>query len=177
MSRVGKLPVPLLSGVQVDLTPSQVVVKGAKGQLSMALTKEVVVTKEGDAILVKPSDDSRRSRSMWGTVRNRISNMVAGVADGCTKGLEIRGVGYRASISGNVLTLSLGYSHEIKFIVPKDITIKVDKQTLIEISGIDNQKVGQIAAEIRALRKPEPYKGKGVRYAGEFVRIKEGKKK
>ena len=177
MSRVGKLPVPLLSGVQVDLAPNQVVVKGAKGQLSMPLTKEVVVTKEGDSIVVKPADDSRRSRSMWGTVRNRINSMVTGVANGCTKGLEIRGVGYRAAISGNLLTLSLGYSHEIKFVVPKDITVKVDRQTFIEISGIDNQKVGQIAAEIRALRKPEPYKGKGVRYAGEFVRIKEGKKK
>jgi large subunit ribosomal protein L6 len=177
MSRVGKLPIPVPSGVDVDLSPMEIVVKGVKGVLSMELTKDVVVTKEGDTVVVKPVDDSRRARSMWGTVRNRIDNMVKGVANGCVKSLEIRGVGYRAALSGNLLTLSLGYSHEIKFVVPKDISVKVDKQTLIEISGIDNQKVGQIAAEIRALRKPEPYKGKGVRYAGEYVRIKEGKKK
>jgi large subunit ribosomal protein L6 len=177
MSRVGKLPVELLSGVQVTLSDSEIVVEGNKGQLSMPLTKDVVVTQEGSAIIVQPTDASRRSRSMWGTVRNRINNMVIGVANGSVKNLEIRGVGYRAALTGNMLTLSLGYSHEIKFIVPKDIAVKVDKQTLIEISGIDNQKVGQIAAEIRALRKPEPYKGKGVRYVGEYVRIKEGKKK
>jgi large subunit ribosomal protein L6 len=177
MSRVGKLPVALPSGVDVVLDEVSIVVKGSKGQLSMPLTKDVLVTKEGGAVLVKPFDDSRRSRSMWGTVRNSIENMVTGVTKGCVKNLEIRGVGYRASINGNLLTLSLGYSHEIKFVVPNDISIKVEKQTLIEVAGIDNQKVGQIAAEIRALRKPEPYKGKGVRYANEYVRIKEGKKK
>jgi large subunit ribosomal protein L6 len=177
MSRVGKLPVDLPSGVEITLNDDLIIVKGSKGELSMPLTKDVSLTKEGNSVVVKPIDDSRRSRSMWGTVRNRVQNMVTGVANGCVKNLEIRGVGYRAAISGNMLTLSLGYSHEIKFIVPKDISVKVDKQTLIEISGIDNQKVGQIAAEIRALRKPEPYKGKGVRYAGEYVRIKEGKKK
>jgi large subunit ribosomal protein L6 len=177
MSRVGKLPVALPVGVDVVLDETSIVVKGSKGQLSMPLTKDVVVTKDGAAVVVKPFDDSRRSRSMWGTVRNSIENMVTGVTKGCVKNLEIRGVGYRAAINGNLLTLSLGYSHEIKFVVPEDILVKVDKQTLLEISGIDNQKVGQIAAEIRALRKPEPYKGKGVRYSDEYVRIKEGKKK
>jgi large subunit ribosomal protein L6 len=177
MSRVGKLPVALPAGVDVMLDEASIVVKGSKGQLSMPLTKDVVVTKEGNAILVQPVDDSRRSRSMWGTVRNRIQNMVTGVTKGWVKNLEIRGVGYRAAINGNILSLSLGYSHEIKFVVPKDITVKVDKQTALEVAGIDNQKVGQIAAEIRALRKPEPYKGKGVRYSDEYVRIKEGKKK
>lgn len=177
MSRVGKLPVALPVGVDVVLDETSIVVKGSKGQLFMPLTKDVVVTKDGSAVVVKPFDDSRRSRSMWGTVRNSIENMVTGVTKGCVKNLEIRGVGYRAAINGNLLTLSLGYSHEIKFVVPEDILVKVDKQTLLEISGIDNQKVGQIAAEIRALRKPEPYKGKGVRYSDEYVRIKEGKKK
>ncbi len=177
MSRVGKLPVEIPSGVDVTLANDRISIKGAKGELSMVLTNDVKVIKEDNNIVVNPVNKSRRSRAMWGTTRSRIYNMVHGVTQGFTKRIEVRGVGYRAALSGNILSLSLGYSHDIKFIVPDDITIKVEKQTGIEISGIDNQKVGQIAAELRALRKPEPYKGKGVRYADEYVRIKEGKKK
>jgi large subunit ribosomal protein L6 len=177
MSRVGKLPIQIPAGVDVALTPDAISVKGAKGSLSMALTKAVHVTHQNNELVIAPSNKDAHSRAMWGTVRSRVNNMVRGVTTGFTKQLDIKGVGYRAALAGNVLTLSLGYSHEIKFIVPADITVKVEKQTQIEISGIDNQKVGRVAAELRGLRKPEPYKGKGVRYSDEYVRMKEGKKK
>lgn len=177
MSRVGKLPIDVPAGVDVSLADGVITVKSQHGQLDMPLSRDVLVSKEEDKIVVKPADPSRRSRAMWGTVRSRISNMVTGVTTGFTKKLEVRGVGYRAALSGDVLTLSLGFSHDVKFIVPSDITIKVEKQTIVQISGIDKEKVGQIAAELRSLRAPEPYKGKGVRYVDEYVRTKEGKKK
>jgi len=177
MSRVGKLPIQIPSGVNVELNDNRIVVTGAKGSLAMLLTDAVLVEKEEGLIKVSPKSSDSFSRSMWGTTRNRINNMVKGVSSGFSKQLEIRGVGYRAAISGNILTMSLGYSHEIKFVVPSDIQLKIDKQTQIDINGIDVEKVSRVAAEIRSLRKPEPYKGKGVRYSDEHVRSKEGKKK
>lgn len=177
MSRVGKLPITIPAGVDITLADSVIKVKGAKGELSLPFTKDVEVSKEDGQVFVKPANQTKRSRALWGTIRSRINNMVKGVTDGFTKNLEVKGVGYRAALQGDILTLALGYSHDIKFVVPDDITVKVEKQTGISIFGIDNQKVGQIAAELRSLRKPEPYKGKGVRYADEYVRIKEGKKK
>jgi large subunit ribosomal protein L6 len=177
MSRVGKLPVQIPSGVNVELDNERVVVSGSKGSLSMNLTDSVNVIKEDGAIKVSPRSADSFSRSMWGTTRNRINNMVNGVSTGFSRQLEIRGVGYRAAINGKMLTMSLGFSHEIKFIVPSGIDLKVEKQTQIDISGIDIEKVSRVAAEIRSLRKPEPYKGKGIRYSDEYVRSKEGKKK
>jgi large subunit ribosomal protein L6 len=177
MSRLGKLPVAFPSSVTVTLTESNVIVKGAKGELSTLITGDVDVTVDNGQIWVKPANDSKRSRAMWGTVRSNVKNLVQGVTEGFVKRLEINGVGYRAAVQGNVLTLLLGFSHEIKYIVPTGITVVCEKPTLIVISGADKQKVGQVSAEIRSLRKPEPYKGKGVRYEGEFVPMKEGKKK
>lgn len=177
MSRVGKLPIQIPAGVEVSLASDAISIKGSKGALSMPLTKAVHVTYQDNELVVAPASKDAHSRAMWGTVRSRVYNMVHGVTTGFSKQLDIKGVGYRAALAGNVLTLSLGYSHEIKFVVPSDITVKVEKQTQIEISGIDNQKVGRVAAELRGLRKPEPYKGKGVRYSNEYVRMKEGKKK
>lgn len=177
MSRVGKLPVTIPSGVNITLDSDNIVVKGAKGELSMFTSKEVDIVQQDGTIIVSPANKTKKSRAMWGTMRSCIQNMVQGVTEGFSKSLDIKGVGYRASISGNILTLALGYSHDIKFVIPDDIKVVVDKQTNIVISGINIQKVGQIAAELRALRKPEPYKGKGVRYSDEYVRIKEGKKK
>jgi len=177
MSRVGKLPVAIPSGVEVNLTEKEINVKGSLGQLSAQLNRLVNVTKENDSVVVQPANDSREARALWGTYRSNIQNLVEGVSKGFTKGLELRGVGYRAAVQGEYLNLALGYSHDIRYAIPEGITIKVEKQTAIEITGADKQKVGQVASEIRALRKPEPYKGKGVRYADEYVHMKEGKKK
>jgi large subunit ribosomal protein L6 len=178
MSRVGKAPVAIPSGVTVTVNPGEIVIKGGKGELKSKLTPEVKVEVKDGKILVHPANKAnKRSRSMWGTVRNNVRNMVEGVSTGFTKKMEIQGVGYRASADKNFLSIALGFSHEIKYAIPQGITIVVDKQTSLAISGHDKKMVGQVAAEIRELRKPEPYKGKGVRYEGEYVRHKEGKKK
>lgn len=177
MSRLGKLPVAFPSFVSVNITDSRIFIKGGKGELSTLITGDVEVTVDNGEVWVKPANDSKRARTMWGTVRSNVNNLVKGVTEGFTRQLEINGVGYRSSVIGNVLTLALGYSHEIKYVVPEGISVVCEKPTLITITGADKQKVGQVCAEIRALRKPEPYKGKGVRYVGEYVRMKEGKKK
>jgi len=178
MSRVGKKPIEIPSGVTVSVNAGVVAVKGAKGELKSPLAPEVVVTVEGSNVIVLPvNKEDQRSRAMWGTTRNHVSNMVEGVSKGFTVRLEIQGVGFRAAADKNYLTLALGFSHEIKYSIPEGVTIVCEKPTAVAISGFDKRLVGQVAAEIRALRKPEPYKGKGVRYEGEFVRKKEGKKK
>ncbi len=177
MSRVGKLPVVLPSGVSAAIANGAIQIKGAKGQLTLALTSDVDVKIESNVVLVSPVNDSKRSRSMWGTTRANINNMVKGVTDGFSRTLEVKGVGFKASVQGELLALSLGFSHEVRFAIPQGIEVKVDKQTIVTISGVNKQLVGQLASEVRALRKPEPYKGKGVRYAGEYVPMKEGKKK
>lgn len=177
MSRVGKLPVAVPSGVTVELAAGQIKVKGPKGQLSAPLSPHVTVVHEKNEILVNPANDSAVSRAMWGTTRNIVRNLVEGVSKGFSKKLEVQGVGYRVAVAGGVFSMSLGFSHEIRYAIPEGITIVADKPTSFEISGADKQRVGQVAAEIRTLRKPEPYKGKGVRYVGEYVRSKEGKKK
>lgn len=178
MSRVGKAPVVIPGGVTVTVNGLEIAVKGGKGELKHRLSPEVVVEVKDGKVNVLPVDkDSQRARAMWGTSRNVIQNMVEGVSAGFIKRLEINGVGYRASSDKNMLTIALGYSHEIKYAIPAGIEIKCEKPTLIVISGSDKRMVGQVASEIRALRKPEPYKGKGVRYEGEYVRTKEGKKK
>lgn len=178
MSRVGKQPVAIPSGVTVTVSSSEVAVKGGKGELKAKLSSDVAVeVKDGKVIVLPVDKEDKRSRAMWGTTRNNISNMVEGVSKGFTVRLEIQGVGYRAAADKNYLTLALGFSHEIKYAIPAGISIVCEKPTSIAISGFDKRLVGQVAAEIRSLRKPEPYKGKGVRYEGEYVRQKEGKKK
>lgn len=178
MSRVGKLPVAIPSGVTVNIANDQVAVKGGKGELKTRFNPEVSVEVKDGKVLVLPRNKAdKRSRAMWGLYRNLIRNMVEGVSTGFTRRLEIEGVGYRASADKDTLTLALGYSHEIKYAIPAGVEIKCEKPTLVVITGADKQLVGQVAAEIRRLRGPEPYKGKGVRYEGEFIRRKEGKKK
>lgn len=178
MSRVGKLPVEIPSGVNVTITDGVITVKGSKGELKQSYIGEVTIEVKGNEVIVTPRDkNDGRSRAMWGLYRALINNMVKGVTEGFTKKLEIQGVGFRSAADNKFLTLSLGFSHEIKYSIPEGIEVKCEKPTLIAISGISKELVGQVAAEIRALRKPEPYKGKGVRYEGEFVRQKEGKKK
>ncbi len=177
MSRVGKHPVVIPGGVEVAVDGHHVTVKGKLGQLAVTLTPDVDIKIEGGEVVVRPRDESIRARSMWGTSRSLINNMVVGVSEGFERVLEIVGVGYRAAVEGGVLVLQLGYSHDIRYPVPEGITIACPRPTQITISGADRQRVGQVAADIRAFRKPEPYKGKGVRYANEWVRRKEGKKK
>lgn len=177
MSRLGKLPVAIPEKVEVSVEPTAVKVKGPKGELSTVITGDVNISIDDGQVWVKPANDGKRARAMWGTVRSNISNLVQGVTEGFSKSLEVNGVGYRCAVQQNILTLSLGYSHEIKYVMPEGVDCKVDKQTSITISGADKQRVGQVAAELRALRKPEPYKGKGVKYADETIRRKEGKKK
>lgn len=177
MSRVGKNPVNVPSGVTVNVSGQQVSAKGKLGQLSMVFAPDVALSLDGDKVWVKPRDESKRARMMWGMARNQINNMVKGVATGYTVNLEINGVGYRAAVQGKKLNMQLGYSHDIVYPIPDGITIKCDKPTAISISGADRQKVGQVAAEIRGYRKPEPYKGKGIKYDHETILRKEGKKK
>lgn len=177
MSRLGKLPVEIPASVSVAIAESHVAIKGPKGELKTVITGDVNVTFDDGKVWIKPANDTKYARAMWGTVRSNVKNLVQGVTTGFAKELEINGVGYRSAVSGNVLTLFLGFSHEIKYIVPAGVEVKCEKPTSITISGACKQRVGQVAAEIRALRKPEPYKGKGVRYVNEFVRMKEGKKK
>ncbi|HYB11799.1 MAG TPA: 50S ribosomal protein L6 [Alphaproteobacteria bacterium] len=177
MSRVGKYPVAVPGGVDVQLGGANLTVKGKLGQLSLPIPDDVEAKFDQGKIWVKPRGETKRARMLWGTYRSLINNLIAGVSKGFTVNLEIQGVGYRASVQGKNLQLLLGYSHDVVFPIPEGITIKCDKPTSITISGADRQRVGQVAAEIRAMRGPEPYKGKGIRYEGEHVRRKEGKKK
>ena len=178
MSRVGKKPIEAVKGVDIKVASGQVTVQGPKGELKMALSDEVSVKVEnGEVTIAARNPDERKSKAMWGTVRANIQNMVTGVTTGFTKDLELVGVGYRAAMKGKDLELSLGYSHPVVYKAPAGITFTSAKPTEIKISGADKQSVGQVAAEIRSWRPPEPYKGKGVRKVGEFVRRKEGKKK
>jgi large subunit ribosomal protein L6 len=177
MSRVGKNPVAIPAGVNIEIGGGKLSAKGKLGVLSMGLSPDVLVKVENGQVLVQPVGTSKRARMMWGTTRNLVRNMVTGVAQGYSKVLEITGVGYRAAVQGKELVLQLGYSHEIKYAIPEGITIKAEKPTTLSISGADRQKVGQVAAEIRSFREPEPYKGKGIKYDNEKILRKEGKKK
>ena len=177
MSRIGKKPVAIPTGVTANIENGTLTVKGPKGTLSMGLADDVEYKLEDGSISVTPANDTRRSRDFWGMQRTLVSNLVEGVTDGFTKVLEITGVGYRASAQGKKLKLQLGYSHDVDLDVPEGLEVKTPDQTTIEISGIDKQAVGQFAANVRRWRKPEPYKGKGIKYRGEFIFRKEGKKK
>ena len=177
MSRIGKRPVVIPGGVSAEINNGVLSVKGPKGTLTLTLRDEISYTVDGDSILVKPANDSKSARAFWGMQRTMVDNLVTGVTAGYTKVLEITGVGYRANAQGKNLKLQLGYSHDDDFAVPEGIEVKTPDNTTIEISGIDKQQVGQVAAEIRRWRKPEPYKGKGIKYRGEYIFRKEGKKK
>lgn len=177
MSRIGKKPVPVPAGVTANVSGQTVEVKGPKGTLVFTATDDVTITLADGSVSVAPRGTSKRARQQWGMSRSMIENLVTGVTKGFKKELEIQGVGYRAAMQGNVLKLSLGYSHEVNFDVPKGVTVTTPKQTEIVVEGIDPQLVGQVAANIREWRGPEPYKGKGIRYKGEFIFRKEGKKK
>jgi large subunit ribosomal protein L6 len=177
MSRIGKKPVALVKGVSATISGQTIEVKGPKGARSFTATDDVTLTIENDSVKVTPRGTSKRARQQWGMARSMVENLVIGVTTGFKKEMEIQGVGYRAAMAGNVLKLSLGYSHEVNFEVPKGVTVTSPKQTEIVVEGIDQQLVGQVAANIREWRKPEPYKGKGIRYKDEFVFRKEGKKK
>jgi len=177
MSRVGKHPVEIPSGVTLSIAGTLVKAKGKLGELEATLTDDVVLSQEGQTVTVRPRNETKRARMMWGTARTVISNLVNGVDTGFSKKLEINGVGYRAQVQGKDLVLQLGYSHEIRFPIPDAIKIDSPDPTHITIHGPSKQKVGQVAAEIRAFRPPEPYKGKGVKYEDEIILRKEGKKK
>ncbi|KZE15801.1 MULTISPECIES: 50S ribosomal protein L6 [Sphingomonas] len=177
MSRIGKKAVPVPAGVTANIAGRELSVKGPKGTLTLPLADDISYAVEGDSISVQPANDTKRARAFWGMQRTLVQNLITGVTTGFTKKLLITGVGYRAAAQGKNLKLQLGYSHDVNIDVPEGIEIKTPDQTTIEISGIDKQKVGQIAAEIRRWRKPEPYKGKGIKYDGEFIFRKEGKKK
>ena len=177
MSRTGKKPIAPVSGVTVTINGRNVTAKGPKGELSLALM-DSVNAKQGDGgVTIEPANETKEARAAWGTTRALIANMVAGVSKGYEKKLQIQGVGYRAAMQGKDLELQLGLSHEVVYIAPAGITLAAPTQTEVTVSGIDKQQVGQVAADIRAYRKPEPYKGKGVRYVGEYIARKEGKKK
>jgi large subunit ribosomal protein L6 len=177
MSRVGKKPVAVPSGVTATVDGQMVKMKGTKGELSFLVPEEVLVSMENGAVQVNPRDESKTARAKWGMSRAQVANLVEGVTKGFERRLEITGVGYKAAMAGKVLKLSLGYSHDVDYEIPAGITITTPKATEVVVAGIDKQKVGQTAAEIREFRGPEPYKGKGVKYANEFIFRKEGKKK
>ena len=177
MSRIGKYPVRIPSGVEVLLSDQTLTAKGRLGTLNLVVSSEVDASIVDGAVTIAPKSETKQSRAMWGTTRALVNNMVTGVSTGFSVNLEITGVGYRAQIQGNTLNLQLGYSHDIPFPIPGDVRITCERPTIITVSGADRQRVGQIAADIRAYRPPEPYKGKGIRYATENVRRKEGKKK
>jgi large subunit ribosomal protein L6 len=177
MSRIGKKPVAIPSGVTAAVDGQEVKVKGPKGELSHVLVDEIMAKAEKDGIEVAMREDTKEARAMWGMSRTLVANLITGVTQGFTKKLEITGVGYRAAVQGSNLQLQLGYSHDIDYPIPQGIQVQCPKPTEIVVTGIDKQKVGQVAAEIRRFRPPEPYKGKGVRYADEFILRKEGKKK
>jgi large subunit ribosomal protein L6 len=177
MSRIGKKPVAIPGGVTANIADGILTVKGPKGTLTLTLADDVTYALEDGSISVQPANDSKRARSFWGMQRTLVSNLVEGVTEGFSKTLVITGVGYRANAQGTKLKLQLGYSHDVDLDVPEGLEVKTPDQTTVEISGVDKQKVGQFAAEIRRWRKPEPYKGKGIKYRGEFIFRKEGKKK
>ncbi len=177
MSRIGKMPIAIASGVTLTVDGQTVKAKGSKGELELTLVPEVTISQGDDGLTVAPVDESQRARAMWGLSRSLVANMVQGVSEGFSKELEINGVGYRAEMQGKSLKLALGFSHDVIYDVPEGIEIKTPKPTEVVISGIDKQKVGQVAAEIRSYRPPEPYKGKGVKYVDEYIFRKEGKKK
>ncbi len=177
MSRIGKKPVELPSGVTASVSGQTIEVKGPKGTRSFSATDDVTLTVEDNQVLISPRGMSKRARQQWGMSRTMVANLITGVTQGFKKELEIQGVGYRAQMQGNTLKLNLGLSHDVDYTAPDGVTITAPKQTEIVVEGIDEQAVGQVAAEIRAWRKPEPYKGKGIRYKGEFIFRKEGKKK
>ncbi len=178
MSRVGKVPVELPQGVEVKTSEGKIVVTGKLGKLETPVNEHVVMQVESGRVVLSPANDTKLARTMWGTVRSILNGMVTGVSSGFTKRLEIQGVGYRSAVdSNNILTLFLGYSHEIKYAIPEGVKVVCEKPTTIVLSGINKQLIGQVASEIRSFRKPEPYKGKGIRYEGEKIRMKEGKKK
>jgi large subunit ribosomal protein L6 len=177
MSRVGKNPVAVPQGVSIDVGGGAATVKGKLGTLKLPISTEVEVKVEDGKVWVKPLSESKQARMSWGATRANLRNMVEGVSKGYVKNLEITGTGYRAAVQGKNLQLQMGYSHDVTFPIPEGIAIKCDKPTAISISGFDKQKVGQVAAEIRAVRPPEPYKGKGIKYEGEHILRKEGKKK
>ncbi|HQU68951.1 MAG TPA: 50S ribosomal protein L6 [Albidovulum sp.] len=177
MSRIGKKPVSVPSGVTATVSGQTVEVKGPKGALSFTATDDVTLTLDEGQVSVKPRGTSKRARQQWGMARSMVANLVEGVTKGFRKELEINGVGYRAAVQGSILKLQLGYSHEVNFDVPKGVTVTTPKQTEIIIEGIDPQLVGQVAANIREWRRPEPYKGKGIKYKDEYIFRKEGKKK
>lgn len=177
MSRIGKKPVELPKGVSATISGQTVEVKGPKGTRSFTATDDVTIALDEGAVTVKPRGTSKRARQQWGMSRTQVANLVTGVSAGFKKEMEITGVGYRAAVQGKVLKLSLGYSHDVDFDIPAEVTIATPKPTEIIVEGIDQQIVGQVAANIREWRKPEPYKGKGIKYKGEFIFRKEGKKK
>ena len=177
MSRIGRNAVPVPSGVTANIEGQTVKVKGPKGAMQIVLPDDVGATMENGGVKVDPRNETKRARAMWGTYRSLINNLVIGVTKGFERKLEITGVGYRAAVQGKNLQLTLGYSHDVAYAIPEGVTIVTPKPTEIVITGMDQQRVGQVAAEIRAYRPPEPYKGKGVRYAGEQVTLKETKKK
>lgn len=177
MSRIGKKPVELPSGVTASVSGQTVEVKGPKGVRTFKATDDVTISVEGNVVTVEPRGKSKRARQQWGMSRTMVANLATGVSEGFKKELELSGVGYRAQMQGNTLKLSLGYSHDVNFEVPEGVTVTSAKPTEILVEGIDEQQVGQVAANIRAWRKPEPYKGKGIKYKGEYIFRKEGKKK
>jgi large subunit ribosomal protein L6 len=177
MSRIGKKPIEMPSGVSATISGQSIEIKGPKGALAFLATDDVDLKLEDNAVTVKPRGSSKRARQQWGMTRTQIQNLVTGVSEGFKKELEIVGVGYRAQAQGKTLKLSLGYSHDVEYAVPAGVEVVTPKPTQIEVSGIDKQVVGQVAAEIRKWRSPEPYKGKGVKYADEYIFRKEGKKK
>ncbi|MBC6442882.1 MAG: 50S ribosomal protein L6 [Rhodobacteraceae bacterium] len=177
MSRIGKKPVDLLGGVTAAVSGQTVDVTGPKGTRSFTASDDVIIAVEGNAVTIKPCGSSKRARQQWGMSRTQVANCVIGVTEGFRKELEINGVGYRAQLQGGVLKLQLGLSHDVTFEIPSDVTVTAPKPTEILVEGIDQQRVGQVAANIREWRKPEPYKGKGIRYKDEYIFRKEGKKK
>ncbi len=177
MSRVGKSPVTVPGGVTLQIVGREVKAKGMLGELSLKLDDLVQVGLEDGQFWVKPANDSKQARMMWGTTRNLVRNLVTGVSQGYSKTLEISGVGYRAAVQGKTLQLQLGFSHDVLYPIPPDVAIKCEKPTVVTVSGASKQRVGQVAAEIREFRKPEPYKGKGIKYENEHIVRKEGKKK
>lgn len=177
MSRIGKKPVEVLEGVTVDVNGQDVKTKGAKGELSLRIHDDVSVKMEDGKVVLAPRTQSQLAKKLYPTMRTLVHNMVVGVKDGYEKDLEIQGVGLRGNMQGNTLVMQLGFSHEVRYDVPQGVTVSVEDQTKIKVAGIDKQLVGEVAAKIRGYKKPEPYKGKGIRYVGEYVMRKEGKKK
>ena len=177
MSRIGKEPVNIPGGVDITIDGLLVTATGELGEESFRLTDDVVVSQQDGALTVSPANDGKRARTMWGTTRSQLQNIVTGVSEGFTYNLEIQGVGYRAAVQGKTLNLQLGYSHDINYPIPDGVSVSVERNVAIEVKGTNKAVIGQFCSEVRAFRPPEPYKGKGVRYRGEYVMRKEGKKK